>query len=105
MDAHGVELTQRFVNSTWAVGYGLVLTLLLARAVWLSDNGRHAQTVVIAKLVAVGALAPLGSWLAPTMGGPYVFISLLVALTVVSLAPSVFRGGKGQRVYSTTAKY
>ena len=105
MDIHTAELTQRLVTSTWAVGYGLVLALLLARAVWLSDNGQHAQTVLLAKLVAVGALAPLGSWLAPTIGGPYVFLSVLVALTLFSFAPSLLGGSKVQRAYVTTTKY
>ena len=89
MDTHILETKDWMAHSLWVVGYGVLLTTMLARAVWLSDKAQHAQAILIAKFVAVGSLAPLGSWLIPALGGPWIFITILVALMLMSIAHTV----------------
>ena len=88
----------------WVVAYGAALTLLLAGAVVLSANRQHTKGVFVAKTVALGALAPLGSWLMPAIGGPWVFGALLALIMVWIIAQTVFRQGQERRALRVAQK-
>ena len=104
MDIHLLETTDWMAHFIWVAGYGLVLTALLARAVWLSSNGQHVQAILIAQLVALGSFAPLGSWLIPSLGGPWIFATFLVALMLLSIMRTLMGFSKTARIGSQSSR-
>lgn len=104
MEIHILETANWMAHSIWVAGYGAVLTVLLAGAVWLSSNGQHAQAILIAQLVAVGSFAPLGSWLIPSMGGPWIFATLLIGLMLMSVARTMASPPKTARIGSQASR-
>ena len=104
MDIHLVDSAALFAHPFWVVGYGLVLTLLLGRAVSLSSSGQHAQANLIAKLVAVGSLVPLGSWLIAPIGGPWIFGAVVVGLMLLSIAHTLVENAKEAQTYQVANK-
>ena len=91
MDLYIASTSSWATGGFWVIAYGVALTLLLVGAVVLSAKRQHTQGVFIAKIVALGALAPLGSWLMPAIGGPWVFGALFAFIMLWIIAQTAFR--------------